>query len=227
MKWNKFKAVVKKYPWLIEQVDVCQLLVNPQTASYDTSRLGPLREFVRHVLDYVAFRPFEALDLELKRGWYQVQTSVEPAFCCEEHLGGNPMAWYDEEWATIVNRRIVRFRDQQKITETISWHQDDDTSLLDTIKGIEQFHERRGTTEYSIDFILQKVTEGVLGTCGADRILKSISINVYPVPVWFRWSVKESQSLRVLTEHEREVRRAYAASDPLPPIIPGAISTAG
>jgi len=67
MKWNKFVGIFTDYPWLQMHLGSPGLVSLPLNVPAEEAR-RQLKEFVRTQLDYIAFRPFDQLDLSARNG---------------------------------------------------------------------------------------------------------------------------------------------------------------
>jgi hypothetical protein len=174
MKWNKFEILAANQPWIVGMVDTNEQLIDPATGRRDITKLGKLREFVRHKLGYVAFRPFNRLNLEEKRGWYESQTSFDHAIRCEPYLGGDFDTWYEVEWTVLTHNGAGI---------TSDWSVRDDTSILDTIQAIKTRNDEGflGEGDLSFDFVVRTSTEGT-----KLEGLTEMTVEVYRFPLGYR-----------------------------------------
>ncbi len=67
MKWNKFVGIFTTYPWLQMHLGSPWLVSLPLNVPAEEAR-RQLKEYVRTQLDYIAFRPFDQLDLTASNG---------------------------------------------------------------------------------------------------------------------------------------------------------------
>lgn len=210
MQFAKFRGLVHKYPWLIDLIDINGIISQPQMSRYDITRLGRLREFVRHTVEFIAFRPFQALqgELEIKRGYRQNANCLEHALCCDPYFQGDLEAWFEQEWLILTHNgaRLIS-----------SWCVKEETSILDTVKEIEEMNKKgfMGDGDLGFDYVAKRVTEG---KCQSGP--SKLSLQIYPFPLGYRSTPAIPEKSVVRSPHELEAYRAYINGGPMPPIIP-------
>lgn len=150
---HKFRALHEQYPWLVDVIDpLGYKRHNPKTYSIDEEKISLLRDFVRHQLDYIAFRPWFSIDPYSPKGWYDTSTSLEYELRCDTYYGGTPGAVYEVEWMIVWkvgNRKYSTSPHHEGLTLV---------ETMTTIK-IEYLQGHFGEGKLSFDFVAKHIVE--------------------------------------------------------------------
>jgi hypothetical protein len=102
MKMHKFRDLLDQYPWLVDVLDLLgNMRYNPKTFAVEEENIHLLRDFVRHQLEYIAFRPWISIDPYSPKGWYETTMTLEYACRCDPYYGGNQAAIYEVQWIIV------------------------------------------------------------------------------------------------------------------------------
>jgi hypothetical protein len=211
MKFHKFRDLCKQYSWLTNIVDPLGYLRHDvKTMSFQNRITPKLKDFVRHQVDFITFRPWwkNLPDLMLTtQGSYETTKTLEYAVRCDSYFGGSKDNSYEVEWEIVCrvgDQTLGPFahRDGFTLNETMIEIQ------IDHAKGV------YGEGELNFDFIVKRITESV-GKNG----LPKMSIEIWQLPMDFMHK-DENVPEKPMTEHERLSRLAYFRDEPMPPILP-------
>jgi hypothetical protein len=177
--------------------------------------IAPLRDFVRHRLDYITFRPWRNLNLLSVTGDWVTMDTLEWGVRCDPRFGGKRDASYIVDW------EIVWHVGDQAPAPTP--HEDGyaiNDSLLRILGEYEAGHFGRG--ELSFDFIVRRSTE-----VSSKKASLTMAIEMYVVPGYILHTPPFARPQTVVDDtRERVARRAYLRNEPLPPLIPGSLTFA-
>jgi hypothetical protein len=199
MKWNKFMALQSQYPFLAN----------------DLSWRGVLRdtkEFVRKKIGYIAFRPFETLDLTSKATssitvlksafrYTQMESYTSVEYQISFHVEGEGK----HEGGSGVDR--LRYVTSEVGDGSIQAHIDDVTAWF---TSCEAFNGKQ--------LIWERVVKRTVS--GSSHVgLSNMNLEIYVFPRFYRF-----RSLpRTLPPPPSRARLAYLRGEPMPPLIPGTL----
>ena len=199
MKWHKWKELVGQCPWLIQAIN------GPD------GRVDVERDFVRHRLEYVAFRPFHTLDLETIRN--DGRDTLEERLITDPYFDGDPNRWYEEHFEIFWH--LADRADQSG--EKVDWMSI--TAKIEEVKAWWCEHIKHTPELLMFDRVVKVTSGGVVG----NRIPTKVSVDIYPFQPqnhWAFWPPRERRLLTVREQRDLEAEAAYVSGRPMPPIIP-------
>ncbi len=196
MKWKKYRDLQVKCPFIAD--DLCWGFIYPNT-----------KDFVRTRISFIAFRPFESLDLSAK----QTSTRSLGGDCTSSEIPCCKTVDYKvvfhvqfEENAT----RLFQVTDD-KGDGSIQAHIDDVTTWFDS-------QEEFVGKQLVWDRVVKRTANRVLQT----RQITNMSLEIYLFPKFYRFKPMPS---RPYSPPNPEYD-AWVKEKPLPPILPGTLKSA-
>jgi|GEM_PF-7100046 hypothetical protein len=209
MKWQKFRKLQERHSWILSVLGFDDLVGHPKVSESEVR--ARIRRFATGKLDYIAFRPFDGLDLQKVRN--DGRNTFVHAAVTEKYLGGDPECWYKESWQIfwhLADRTenqqgdLVEWKSLgQKIEETKKWWLD---------------HIRIDPVSLTLDRIVKVASSGR----GDDTTKVSVEIyNFEPQNRWVFWPPPPAPKTLTPDEvHEAEQHRRYVTGEPMLPIMP-------
>jgi hypothetical protein len=204
MKWNKFQLIVRQYPWILDMVTGWLDLGSLKDQPVDNPRRvalveRKLKEEVRKGIEYIAFRPFDKLDLSLEPTPYDPNNREWTMFDVDYHVG------YEENpgsrWRSVSDgKSIKQFVEELRASEGAEAYANDKVFVIDRI--------------LRIDVHLVDAFEGT----------GPISVQIYPCPAGCGLHLVPPLKASPPVDPSY---LAYINHEPMPPIVPSMISSAG
>ena len=205
MKWSKFRKLKGEYPWLEQTIDSCGILERDGISHGEAQEI--LRRMVRQKLTFIAFRPFERLELDVERN--DGRNTAEYAFATDTYFDGNPQALYIEDWELVWHigdrldprGRSIEWKSiRQEIDEAKDWHRrnfnpDDEAITFDRVLK----WTMRGNTRDTVS---------------------EMSLEIFPFPPGWTFFPRNTEP-PTPDSAKPEVTRAYMEGKQLPPVMPG------
>lgn len=185
MKWKKFCELQAKYEFLGHDLNQREDLRN-------------MKEFVRTKVNYIAFRPFESLDLSTGSS-----SGTSGASAVEYQLVFHVEGEYDNARLRDVTAHIGDGSIQAHIDDVMVWFE-----ANEDFRGKQLVWER----------VVRRTVRGSSNTG-----LTSMSLEIYLFPRFYRFRPIPRKPLRRASASTI----AYLSGEPLPPIIPGTTRFAG
>lgn len=195
MKWKKFQELVKRYPFVASDVGLLDV------------SLANNKQFVRRHVGFIAFRPFESLDLNSHSTFKVVPTETSPT---------TPPSYRFE----MVEYSIcVTFGDK---TGRITLNTPNSPTIKEAIEKFDTFYETRvGVDEQSVDW-KHVVRKSVRGNSDA-HLVTEMNIEIYPFPRFYRARPIPMPSMTLPSPSHI----AYMTGAHMPPLIPGTLRFSG
>lgn len=211
MKMHKFRELRQQNPWILRILGFEHLLIEnefeDETRAQAESRL---REFVRHKLKYIAFRPFSTLDLNAVRN--DGRDTFAETMICDPYYGGSWDAWYEEDW---------------KITFGIG--PENDRHYEEPLDGMSVENQIEKTRIWYRDCIIKHTKQPlcfhrvvkVTRTGPSRDVLSEVTVDIYPMS----YGVRPCDVLppKPLTPQEQYYRQAVLDGIEAPPVFPGTV----
>lgn len=216
MQWSKYRALQELHPWLIEAIDPFQRL--SKYGSPNERSNGVIREFVRSKLEFVAFRPFERIDL---RKVIETWDESNDPFVCDPHFGGNLNHSLDVEWMLTV----CVASDGRQVTHVLSLK--DGESISDQLASIDTMYRRTWPKGVTVSWValVRSVAESYRS--GDDSRLAALRIEIFSFPSGFDSRPIPDSTDIAQSAGDRVAHRAFMRGTLMPPLIPGTTSFAG
>jgi hypothetical protein len=197
MKWEKFRKLQAQHPHL----------------AYDLNWRGVLRdekEFVKKRIGFIAFRPFEALDLSAK--YVSSSTPLKTNFIyvkmeCYQAIEYQISFHVEGEDEGTRLRHVAT----DKGDGSIQAHIDDLTAWFE---GCEEFRGKQ--------LVWERVVKRTVSGSGHTGV-SNMNLEIYPFPRHYRFKPMSTKALRPANPSTL----AYMAGTPMPTIIPGTLSSVG
>lgn len=156
MKWNKFSGVLAGNPWLRDFIGSANVVSAPHNHP-EHKALAMLKDWVRTRLQFVAFRPFEALDTTLTN-----------------HQSGEGADYKWEKYQVLIHIEGEPFAHRAR---SVAWKpeaEEDETSVHKVIEHLVRWHQQYWGKESK-----KLVFDAVIKTKGQDH---SHSIEIFRFP---------------------------------------------
>lgn len=203
MKMHKFREFQEQYSWIMSVVGF-----DPEDRGFTPEEL---RDFVRHRLEYVAFRPFHTLNLDTIRN--DGRDTLEHRLVTDPYFEGDQNRWYEEHFEI-----FWHLADRTVHPEEINW-----MSISTKIEEVKRWwfdHIKTAPELLTFDRVVKVTSEGVVG----DQTPTKISVDIYPFQPQNRWvfwpPAPKSEPLDYRELRDLEAHAAYISGRPMPPIIP-------
>jgi hypothetical protein len=196
MKWEKFKELEKKHPYVAHDL------------VWRSEIKGNLKEFVRTKVGFIAHRPFEKLDLsstgvssveELNSNFLhaRMERYVETAYQISAHVEGE--AESSRLRYVSAGKHVPDGTIQGHIESLLNWFQD-----CKNYNGKQLVFER----------VVKRTLSGS-SHCG----LTNMNLEIYPFPPRYRFRPIERPPL----PRPDQAMVAFLSGGPMPPIVPGSL----
>lgn len=168
MKWHKFRRIREQTPWILWYVGLMDVTAAPLNYPRGEATRR-LRHWVRHHVGYIAFRPFDSLNLDCGNASEGTREEwVSTTFSVRLHIGGA-----DEPFGRL-----------RYVTSKVREDGHDETSIRKVMLELQSWHqkcwEKRGNP-LSLDAVVKVIQSG-----SRAHGPRTQSLEIFPIPVGFR-----------------------------------------